>query len=309
MIICLGTTPALARSMIFDSLALDEVNRATAVYDYAAGKSSNAARVLKTLGEPVTATGFVGGDHGAILQRDLESAGVTQAYTEVLPNTRLCVTVIDRAAHTATELVEEAAAVSIKDADRLLAHLSALLLDASMLVLSGSLAIGVPVDFYAQCVRLAKDKGVRSIVDAAGEPLLAALEAEPFLVKPNRMELARTIGREIDGDDTLRDAIAALVGGRPTAVAVTMGKHGAVVFDGSAYWRVIAPEIEVVSAIGSGDSFAAGLAAGIVRGQSIADSAKLATACGVANALTEQSGHLSLSDVDRLMTQIRVERM
>ena len=44
MIVCLGTTPALARTMEFDGLAVDAVNRATRVYEYAAGKAVNAAR-------------------------------------------------------------------------------------------------------------------------------------------------------------------------------------------------------------------------------------------------------------------------
>ena len=39
MIICLGTTPAAARSMVFDRLTLDDVNRAAEVHESAAGKS------------------------------------------------------------------------------------------------------------------------------------------------------------------------------------------------------------------------------------------------------------------------------
>jgi len=309
MIICLGTTPALARSMIFDSLTIDEVNRAAEVYDYAAGKSTNVARVLHTLGQPATAVGFLGGDYGQILRRDLDAAGIAHSFTEVLPNTRLCVTVIDRAAHAATELVEEAGPVTPKDAERLLDHLSAQLIGASMLVLSGSLAAGVPVEFYADCVNLAAGKGVRTIVDAAGDPLLKALEATPFLIKPNRMELAKTIGRPIETDADLRQAISELVAEDSTWVAVTMGKAGAIVSDGSEFWRVTAPAIEVVSAIGSGDSFAAGMAAGIVSGQTVPEATRLATACGVANALNERSGHVSLDEVNRLCTMIKLERM
>lgn len=309
MIICLGTTPALSRSMMFDSLTIDEVNRATGVYDYAAGKSPNVARVLHTLGQPATVVGFIGGDYGLILRRDLDAAGVTHAFTDVQPNTRLCVTVIDRAARTATELIEEAGPVTLKDAERLLDHLSAQLIGASMLVLSGSLAVGVPVDFYAQCVRLAHEKGVRTIVDAAGEPLLLAMNASPFLVKPNRMELAKSLGRPIATDADLREAITQLVADGSTWVAVTMGKAGAIVGNGHAFWRITAPQIDVVSAIGSGDSFAAGLAAGIVSGQTVPESARLATACGVANALTERSGHVSLGEVNRLRAMIKLEQM
>ena len=58
--------------------------------------------------------------------------------------------------------------------------------------------------------------------------------------------------------------------------------------------------------IGSGDSFNAGLAAGIARGESILEAVKLGMACGAANALTELAGHVKLDDVNRLFDQVRV---
>src|SRR5688572_14529013 len=112
MIVCLGTTPVLQRSMVFDRVTPDGVNRATAVYDYASGKSPNVARVLHTLGEDVIATGFAGGDRGAALLRDLDRAGIRNEFVLVDAPTRQCVTVIDRDSGTATELVEESAPVA-----------------------------------------------------------------------------------------------------------------------------------------------------------------------------------------------------
>ena len=44
---------------------------------------------------------------------------------------------------------------------------------------------------------MAHDAGALSVVDASGAALAEALKARPGLVKPNRMELAATIGREL----------------------------------------------------------------------------------------------------------------
>src|SRR3954468_6046534 len=115
MIVCLGTTPALQRTMSFDRLRLDAVNRATSVLEYASGKSVNAARVAHTLGRRVVATGFLGGDSGEACRRDLDSAGVAHEFVTVAARTRMCVTVIDRAGGTATELIEEPGAVTPAD--------------------------------------------------------------------------------------------------------------------------------------------------------------------------------------------------
>ena len=64
MILCLGTTPAAQRVMIFPQLLLDAVNRAVTTLDGAAGKSINVAKVLKTLGEDPIVISFLGGDRG-----------------------------------------------------------------------------------------------------------------------------------------------------------------------------------------------------------------------------------------------------
>src|SRR5450432_2138094 len=71
MIICLGPTPALARTMTFEKIVVDEVNRALRVHHFAAGKATNVARVLHTLGYPALVTGFLGGDTARIFQNDL----------------------------------------------------------------------------------------------------------------------------------------------------------------------------------------------------------------------------------------------
>ena len=62
MILCIGTTPALQRVMMFRKLAVDAVNRAVETLDGVAGKSINVAKVLHTLGEEGLAMGFIGGD-------------------------------------------------------------------------------------------------------------------------------------------------------------------------------------------------------------------------------------------------------
>src|SRR4051812_33973313 len=136
MIICLGTTPTVQRTMTFEHLTLDGVNRATHVHQYASGKSVNAARVLHTLGDDVLATGFLGGDSGKFFRDDLDRSGIKHDFVSVDPSTRLCITVVDQSTATATELIEEAAAVTGVDVAKLLQKLMKLSADAEVLVLS-----------------------------------------------------------------------------------------------------------------------------------------------------------------------------
>src|SRR5438046_1242556 len=104
MILCLGTTPTVQRTMTFERLLLDHVNRAATVLESASGKSLNVARTLDTLGAEVLAVGFLGGDTGKLVRDDLAAANIAHEFLEVAPRTRTCTTVIDRATNTVTEL-------------------------------------------------------------------------------------------------------------------------------------------------------------------------------------------------------------
>src|SRR5687767_2814604 len=108
MILCVGTTPVMQRTIVFPRLQIDAVNRAVEVHETASGKSINVARVAHTLGEEVLATGFLGGDSGKFIRADLSSARIAHDFVEVTPKTRMCVTVMDESSGHATELVEEA---------------------------------------------------------------------------------------------------------------------------------------------------------------------------------------------------------
>lgn len=50
MILCVGGTPAMQRTLPFESLAVGDVNRAQKLYVTASGKVVNAARTVNTLG-------------------------------------------------------------------------------------------------------------------------------------------------------------------------------------------------------------------------------------------------------------------
>ena len=138
---------------------------------------------------------------------------------------------------------------------------------------------------------------------------MAALVCKPLVVKPNREELATTVAAPVESDDALRAAMRKMVEMGAQWVAVTLGKEGAMVSNGHDFWRLHSPSIKAVSAVGSGDSFAAGLAAGIVQREEIPEACALACACGAANALTLLAGHINVADVKVLLSQVRVENI
>jgi tagatose 6-phosphate kinase len=261
------------------------------------------------MGKEVLATGFLGGDTGKFMRADLDCAGIAHDFLEVTAATRLCITLVDEEAGTATELVEEPAAVDPRAYVKLLREMDANLWRAKAVILSGSLPPEAPEDFYAQCIRRANAERVPVVLDTRGQPLMAALPGKPFIIKPNRQELAQTVGFAIDSDEALHGAMQKMVELGAVWVAVTLGKDGAMVSNGHAFWRIHSPTVKAVSAVGSGDSFAGGLAAGIAQREEVPEACALAAACGAANALTPLAGHVNLADVKSLLAQVCIERV
>jgi len=309
MILYLGTTPAVQRTMTFDGLEVDAVNRAVGVTETASGKAVNAARVGKALGAEGVVTGFVGGEPGRALRHDLDRGGVRHDFVEVKPKTRVCVTLIDRDEGTATELVEEPGEVDPRDYETLFRVVEVHLKRATALVCGGSLAPGGTFDFYARCVRAANALNVPSVVDATGAPLARAAAERPLVVKPNLTELADTTGVPIDSPATLREAIKQVVGAGPQWVVVTAGPQPVVVSDGSTHWAVTVPEVDVVSPIGSGDALAAGIAVALTQGKDVPEAVRLGVACGAANAMNAAAGFVRRDDVDQLLGDIQVQKI
>lgn len=307
MIVCLGTTPTVQRTMTFARVEIDAVNRAAAVRQFASGKSINVARVLHVLGQPALATGFLGGDTGRFVRADLDAAGIAHDFVDVEPSTRLCLTVLDESNRTATELIEESKPVAAERYRALLARLADHLTRASALVLSGTLPPEAPPRFYADCVSLASVSVPAVVLDAKGEPLDWALERRPTVVKINRAELAQTLDADVDDDDAVRGAMRQMIVRGARWVVVTAGTRATYLTDGRQFFKVETPAVDAVNPIGSGDAFAAGIAAGLSRGGDVPDACALGVACAAANAMTPDAGHVRREDVDRLKAQVRVE--
>jgi tagatose 6-phosphate kinase len=295
--------------MVFRKVTLNEINRAELTLDSVAGKAVNVAKVLQALGERPVAVGFLGGERGKVLARALWERRILMEFIETAAPTRQCITVIDQLGAVQTELVEESYPVKNADYERLFAIVRRRLPTAKALVMSGTLTPGGPQDFYARCVQLARDAGVLSVVDAKGKPLFEAIKAKPGLVKPNRAELAATVGRDLNSERDTIEAMQELHALGAERVVVTAGKEPTLAFDGRTIWRIKPPKVRTVNPIGSGDAFTAGLVWRLLKGDSLGESCRWGTAAGAANALTLMAGELDPNEVKRLAVRIHLQRI
>jgi 1-phosphofructokinase family hexose kinase len=223
---------------------------------------------------------IVGGQPGEAIRREFAELGVSGRWIVSQTPTRVCTTILDRQTGETTELVENAGAIS---PDELEAFRSAYFEEAAradVVVLTGSLPAGVPTTFYRDLIQ--KTPG-RVVLDTQGEPLLAALESRPFVVKPNREELRRTLGRWLEDEGDLYAAMRELCQRRARWVVVSQGSEPVLAVSEDEVSAFGTFPVEVVNPIGSGDCLAAGIAAALARGDDVHDAVLFGMAAAAEN--------------------------
>jgi 6-phosphofructokinase 2 len=177
-------------------------------------------------------------------------------------------------------------------------------------VASGSVPPGVPDDIYAEVTRRARKLGARVAIDTSGAALAAALAEGVTLIKPNQNELSEFVGRPLDTDSERVAACRQLIAeGRTEMVALTLGEDGAMLVTRERALRAEPIEIDVVSAVGAGDSFLGGLVAALAKDRDTGDAFRLAVAAGTAAVMSPGTDLGSEEDVKRILPRIVVKEM
>ncbi len=261
MILAAGLTPAWQQIATLDALSIGQVNRAREFTATASGKVINVGLALHSLRAPSMTLSFIGGAAGAAIKDEFAAKGVPSRWIDTDSPTRVCTTLLDESTGVATELVENSAPVSESELETFLAAFKEASGNADVVVLSGSLPQGAPPDFHARLMQSVGNPQARFILDISGPPLLHALKENPFLVKPNREELARTLDRELAGLSDLKEAMLETIRLGAEWCVVTDGDQAAHATDGDSFLSFSpVPDVDVVNPIGCGDCFAAGLA-------------------------------------------------
>ena len=122
------------------------------------------------------------------------------------------------------------------------------------------------------------------MLDIRGPELDAVLQKRPYLVKPNREELAKTVGRDLASGSDLVAAMSELRQRGAEWVVVSQGAGPLLALGPDGLIQIEIPKIDVCNPIGCGDCLAAGIAAGIDRNLSIYGSLVLGIRAAAENA-------------------------
>jgi 6-phosphofructokinase 2 len=180
-------------------------------------------------------------------------------------------------------------------------------LPKQFLVISGGLAPGVPDNFYARLAALAKQHGVRVVLDTSGPALAEALKVGVYLFKPSLRELRDLTGQDLSDTDSQVAAAHNLIhSGQANVVAVSLGAEGAMVVSANQVWHAHAIQVNVQTTIGAGDSFVGGMVWSLGRGDTLLKAFQYGISSGAAALLSSGTSLSQAADVHRLLPEVMI---
>lgn len=304
MIYTLTLNPAVDYVINLDRTERGKTNRSSSENLFFGGKGINVSTALSRLGIKSTAAAIAAGPLGKVLEEFVAQNGIKPEFLYCREgNVRINVK-IGEADGTETEINARGINVDAETVETLYKRLSALVSDRDILVLSGSVAPGIPEDIYAKIIKylILEEKHPKIVMDTTKKHLKSALEYRPFLAKLNLAEAEELLGTSLKSDSEICAAAQKIKAAGALNVLISLGGRGAVFAD--EFGNVTksgAYKGKAVNTAGAGDSMVAGFIAGYEKNKNYSEAFRLSVAAGSATAFSP--GIFDRKTVERLMSE------
>lgn len=250
------------------------------------GKGANQAVAASKLGAETYMVGCVGNDsNGEFSLKNLQKMNVNTDGVKILDNVPTGVANIVVADNDNSIIVVSGANFEVNK--EVVNNNLDLILSADIVLLQ----LEIPVEVVEYVVEICRENNVKVLLNPAPAAKLSISTIENVsYFTPNEHELSLLFKNQ-DTDQVLKRY--------PNKLIVTLGSKGVKYYDGNEIKLIPSNKVNVVDTTGAGDTFCGGLAAALVRGDSIEDAIKFANkaASFTVTKLGAQSGMPVLEDL------------
>lgn len=300
MILSLTVNPALDVYSSVEKLDPNDKLRCKKAKVDPGGGGINVTRVIKRLGGESTAIYAKGGFTGDIFEKLLKDENITQDPVQISEDLRQNFAVTETSSGQLYRFGFPGPTLYKSEYEEILKKIDHYK-NTDFLVASGSLAPGVPENFYARVAAKAKKNSTKFILDTSGKAYKEVLEEGAYLLKPNKAELEDLIGETArDAKDINELLLEVLQKYKVEVLVLSMGADGALLAANGKVQHFPAPFVEHVSSIGAGDSMVAGIVYSLSQNNPLEKAVLFGIACGSATIKSPGTELLQKEDVDQL---------
>lgn len=306
MIKTLTLNPAVDKTIIVENFKIDNLNRVKETYKDAGGKGINVSKMVNNLNCQTSATGFLGGYTGKYIKKEMDKMGIDHDFIEVKKETRTNIKMVDRSKNTFTDINENGAFVSEEKVKQLKESIFCNLKRDDILTLSGSIPKGVNDTIYAEIIEIAKEKKIKTILDADGTLFAEGVKAGPTLIKPNDHELSMYFSKDFKNLSEMIEAAQSFFDYGIEMIMLSLGEKGAIFLNKDKKIKIAPLQLDVKSTVGAGDAMVAGLAIGMEKKMPVVEMVTLAAAASSASLVNSGTEMGKREDVNRFQKKIEI---
>lgn len=306
MILSVCPNPSIDCTMELEKFYVGQLNRVSNKIVTYSGKALNTAIGVRRLGGDSFATGFMYENEGSLFVATLDNEGVKNSFVWSKGSVRTNYKIVDHRSML-TEINDKGEKVSLENQQKLVGLVGTLSKSASVVCMSGSLPDGVADDYYQKLISACK-KGVKVILDTAGEKLIKALSSGVYMVKPNLLELEAVAGEKLKTRADMIKACNSLIEMGAENVLLSLGREGAILYDGTSGYFCKSANVAVNSTVGAGDSMVAAASLMIEHGASKQEILRNAVAAGTASITTPGTNLFYRDKFEEIYGKIFVEK-
>ncbi len=281
------------------------------------GGGINVSRLVARLGGETTAFVALGGATGMRLVAALQAERISTRIVPIAHETRTSLSVTARDTGAQFRFMLPGPELSAAEYDAMGRALAEEAATGDFVVVSGSLPTGAAPDVPARLAGALAGKRLRLVVDTSGPALdhlvrqpAGELAARPEILRFDHLEAEAAAGRPLphlaDAAAFAADLVARGVARR---IVIGRGAEGNLLAELGAIWFARPAPVEVVSAIGAGDSFLAALTYAFAIGSSAPDALQWGTAAACAAVATPGTKICDPATVEALRPGCRVEAL
>ena len=318
MIVTVTLNPAVDKMYWVEGLKMHDVTheefltRAIRSSTSAGGKGVNVSVFLSRIGMENVAMGFVGGHTGHVVVRDLRDEGVTTNFVWTHGETRVNVTLLQTGREHSPNLINEAGQTILPDEiNRLMRRYKRMLSRATWVVLGGSLPPGVDPGIYGEMTQMAKDAGAKVILTTGGEALTRALDACPYIVKPDTREHLTLEGKALTTVDAIIEAGRHVIACGAEVVIISHDVTGDIAITRDDVWEIKAQvsTSRFKNLVGADDVFLGGILYKLYQDAHLAEPLRFGLAAGVASAESDEKICRNMAVIEEEMKSVTVTRL
>jgi len=302
--------PAIDVILEVNNVKIDHYNKVLNAHTTSGGKGINVSKAVRGCGRETIAMGFLGGGRGRMIEEELRGLGVTTNFWHIEEKTRSNTIISDKKTGEHTLLSEPGPKITEYDLEMLKSIFYRVMSQCSVVTLSGSLPRGIPVNIYGDLISIAKERGVKTILNASGEQFIKGLEEGPFLAKPDLRESNKVFGITINKEeDAIKAAKQIIQRGAKIGVVSLQNKKDLIATQDE-IWLAESTYHKIVNLIGAGDALVAGFAVTLTEEEkNIEKAIRFSMSCALASALREEEEFSSREEVEKCFQCVNVKKL